>query len=79
MSKWLRIASTAALLATTTLLAPVLPAKEKNASAQSTESAAKDAKDAKDSKEVKHKKAAKNHDAGSPSGTAASKSAPQKK
>ena len=69
----LRTASAAALLVTATLLTPVLPAQDKDASAQTTESASKDARSTKDTQEVKHKKAAKNHDSQGTTGAAAAK------
>lgn len=74
MSKLSRIASAAVLVATTTFLAPVIPAKDKKASAQTTETAAKDAKA---HKEAKHKKSNKTAD--SEGDTAAAKPAAPKK
>ncbi len=77
MSKLLRIASAAVLIGATTLLTPVLPAKEKDktAATQTAETAGKDAK----SKEAKHKKAAKNADQNSSGETAAAKPVTPKK
>lgn len=72
MSKLLRIAPAAVLLATTTFLAPVVPAKDKDKdkTAQTTEATGKEAKA---HKEAKHKKASQNPDAQSSTGSTAAK------
>lgn len=76
MSKLLRIAPAAVLLATTTFLAPAIPAKDKDkdktasASAQSTEATGKDAKAHKGGK---HKKAGQHSDSESATGSTAAK------
>jgi hypothetical protein len=71
MSKLLRIAPAAVLLATTTFLAPVVPAKDKDKTAQTTEATGKEAKG---HKEAKHKKASQNSASQSATGSTAAKS-----
>jgi hypothetical protein len=74
MSKLLRIAPAAVLLAATTFMAPAIPAKSKDKDKDKTasaESTATTGKAAKNHKEAKHKKASQTPDAGTTGSTAA--------
>ncbi len=75
MSKLLRIAPAAVLLAATTFLAPTIPAKKKDKDkTTSSETADMNGKTAKVHKEAKHhKKASHNSEAGSTTGSTAAK------